>query len=662
MFEAAYVCSPVIENDAVVGSVLFFHDISEQEKLRHSVEMEQERSRRYFDVAGVIMVVLDREGNIVLLNRKGSQILGESADEAIGKNWFEHYIVPEERAATRKVFDALIRSNGDVISSNTNPIVTRSGSQRLVYWKNTLLRDEEGKITHIIAAGNDITDMEELKSRLLESEKLYELTFEQANVGIAHVALDGSWREVNKSLCEILGYTKDELLQLTFQDITHPDDLKKDLEHVHALLEGKIPHYQMEKRYLKKDGSPVWANLSVALVRNEKGEARHFIAVIQDITQEQHLKEVIKASEEKLRIFIHYAPAALAMFDTEMHYMVVSRGWLQEYKLERDDILGESHYEIFPEIPSHWKEANERALQGEVVRKEDDAFAREDGSVQYISWEVRPWYTDENRIGGIVIFTKDVTQQHELIASLHEKEELMIAQSRLAAMGEMLSMIAHQWRQPLTTISMSANNLLADVELQEIVPERIMIEANDIIHQTQYLSRTIEDFRNFFKADKEKEMLLMGDLFQEALRVVNKSFEAHSVSCLVHNSSHTRIPVFAREMQQVLINILRNAKEALVETRSDNREVTVNIGEDALNAQIRICNNGGSIATDLLERIFEPYFSTKEEQNGTGLGLYMSKTIIEKHMQGTLHVNNIEGGVCFNITLPIYPEKEPENA
>ncbi len=537
-FEAEYVCSPVMENNTVVGNVLFFHDITEQERLKHAIEIEQERSRRYLDVAGVIMVVLDTGGTIVLLNRKGNQILGESADGAIGKNWFESYIAPENRTATRKIFDMLLQSSGESISSNTNTIVTRSGTERLIYWKNTVLCDDTGKITHIISAGNDITEMEELKARILESEQRYELTFEQANVGIAHVGLDGSWHEVNESLCEMLGYSKEELLELTFQDITHPDDLQKDLEYVQALLEGKIPHYQMEKRYVKKDGTLVWANLSVALVWNEKGEPLYFISVIHDLTR-----------------------------------------------------------------------------------------------------------------------------QYELMASLHEKEELMIAQSRLAAMGEMLSMIAHQWRQPLTTISMAANNLLADVELEEVSTERIETEAHDIIEQTQYLSRTIEDFRNFFKADKERERIRMDELLNEALRVVSKSFDANDVTCTVHSSSHTPIAVFSREMQQVLINILRNAKEALVEYRNEQREITVVIEEDLENVYLRICNNGGAIDPALHERIFEPYFSTKEEKNGTGLGLYMSKTIIEKHMKGSLQVKNIDGGVCFIITLPIHSEdEEPEHA
>ena len=153
------------------------------------------------------------------------------------------------------------------------------------------------------------TERKRAEEALRESEERFRATFEQAAVGISHNALDGRWLRVNQKLCEIIGYSREELLLKTFQDITHPDDLEADLEQVHQLLVGNIETYSMEKRYIKKDGSIVWINLTVSLVRERWGEAKYFIAVIEDITErkraEEALREVREAERQRIAHDLH---------------------------------------------------------------------------------------------------------------------------------------------------------------------------------------------------------------------------------------------------------------------------------------------------------------------------------------------------------------------
>ncbi|MFP4280665.1 MAG: EAL domain-containing protein, partial [Halochromatium sp.] len=259
-----------------------------------------------------------------------------------------------------------------------------------------------------------LSAMLSVRQRQLErSEARFLATFEQAAMGIAQVATDGRWLRVNQKLCAILGYSAAELMTRRFQDLTHPDDLAAELALVRAILDGERNNDALEKRYRRKDGRVLWAYLTLALVRDERGRPDYFIAVIKDIDARKQTETALLESEARQRLFIQHAPAALAMFDTELRFMMVSDRWLKDYSLPRQDLAGRGHYEVFPEIPQRWREIHQRALRGEVLRAESDCFIRPDGRTQWQRWEVRPWYRADASIGGIVIFTEDITRQKE---------------------------------------------------------------------------------------------------------------------------------------------------------------------------------------------------------------------------------------------------------
>jgi len=250
---------------------------------------------------------------------------------------------------------------------------------------------------------------------------------------------------------------------------------------------------------------------------------------------------------------------------------------------------------------------------------------------------------------GVISF--DVTKQKKLEQKLKDQEELMIAQSRHAAMGEMISLIAHQWRQPISVIAMSANNILVDIELGDIQNNSLKEGIEEIINQTQYLSQTIDDFRNFFKPNKQKECSEISTVFNDALQIISTSLHNNNIEVKNDFQKTQMVYIYPKELMQVLLNILKNAKEATLAQQQYPAQIFNTIYEEKDKIIIKICNTGDSIDKSIRKRIFEPYFSTKEEQNGTGLGLYMSKIIIEKHLNGVLSFHNTKNGVCFVITL-----------
>ncbi len=240
----------------------------------------------------------------------------------------------------------------------------------------------------------------------------------------------------------------------------------------------------------------------------------------------------------------------------------------------------------------------------------------------------------------------------EKVAQITEQERLMITQSRLAAMGEMMSMIAHQWRQPLSTTTLMITNeklkrMIAGEEPSEC--EKML----DTISDTMvYLSDTIDDFQTYFKPDKAVEKISVNTLIERVQHFIEARLKIAKVRLhVLEFDEEVIISTYTNEVVQVLINIINNAVDVLVERKSEDRNIWIKINNGGDNVTIKVEDDGGGITDDIIGKIFEPYFSSKSK-NGTGLGLYMAKMIIDKHVGGDLHVANTFNGAEFTIVLP----------
>jgi len=244
-----------------------------------------------------------------------------------------------------------------------------------------------------------------------------------------------------------------------------------------------------------------------------------------------------------------------------------------------------------------------------------------------------------------------------------KKEKLLQQQARLAQMGEMISMIAHQWRQPLGAISSTIISIqnkresgrlnLDEKEDREKYFEFTSIRLKNIDGYVQVLSSTIDDFRNFFKPNKEKEVVSLSTPITRALYIVENALKAKNIKLLSVIENDDEVLMYQNEMMQVILNIVKNAEDNFLEKRVENPQIFIITKKEQERFIISITDNGGGIASDILPKIFDPYFSTKDEKNGTGLGLYMSKIMVEEHNNGKLNVKNIDNGVCFSIELRV---------
>jgi len=258
--------------------------------------------------------------------------------------------------------------------------------------------------------------------------------------------------------------------------------------------------------------------------------------------------------------------------------------------------------------------------------------------------------------------------QEELNAKLKQeqeknikKEKLLQQQARLAQMGEMLSMIAHQWRQPLGAISAAVFSIetkkasgkfnLEIKEDRDKLSEFSDKKLENINEYVQVLSNTVDDFRNFFKPDKEKESVCLTTPLLRALKIVESSMSSRNIIISTKFDCDDEVLMYQNEVMQVILNILKNAEDNFNEKNIQNPKLEIYTKKQEEVYFLSISDNGGGIADNILPNIFNPYFSTKDEKNGTGLGLYMSKIMIEEHNDGELSVFNTQDGVCFEIIL-----------
>ncbi len=342
----------------------------------------------------------------------------------------------------------------------------------------------------------------------------------------------------------------------------------------------------------------------------------------------------------------------------------------------KEELIGKYFYEISPKFQADGQSSNLKSINkiNEALKNGISSFEWMHTSKDHKKLWIDIVLTSIEINNNLVIHTviRDINKRKEMERKLEvltydleerikkeieknkEKTAQLIQQSRFAQMGEMISMIAHQWRQPLTAITATTNNLLLKNILNKEVPKEILEEELNLITEyTQHLSFTIDDFRNFFKSDNEKVDSKIEDIIEKAINIIKTSFEAKDINLITNYKFNENINIYTTEIQQVILILLKNAEDALVDNEIKNKTIEIITYKENDFAIIEIQDNAGGIASDIIYKIFDPYFSTKKAKEGTGIGLYMSKIIINDHCKGEITASNNQDGAIFKIKLPL---------
>lgn len=484
-----------------------------------------------------------------------------------------------------------------------------------------------------------------------KSKRLFEVVFDTSPVGIALVLKDGSFWRVSKKFCVIVGYEREELVNLNFRDITHKDDLQQDLDLVQKVLNKEIEQYSIEKRYIKKDGKIVWVKLTVTAVYvdDKKELIDYYIATIDNITEDKKIKNELLETQEQLVEAEKIAQIGHWNFNLESGQLKWSKNFLKIFKSKKrvftyDDYLNSIVETQREEVKNAIDEAIKEQKTFDMIYKisvdEEIRTIHSKGTIRF-----------ENKKAKSFLGTcQDITDIKRLEEEKNQKEHMLMQQSKLAAMGEMTSAIAHQWRQPLNSIGFIIQDLISAYKHNEFDENYLYEAKKEVMEQLKYMSDTIDEFRKFFKKDEPKTEFNLLNTIEDINRLYIAQLTSHRISLIfkvegkvvknideVENRSSYNIRNQEGQLKQVILNCVSNAKDAILNLDKPSKiqtRIVVQLQKLNDGVEISISDYAGGISKEDVPRIFEPYFTTKSM--GTGLGLYICKSICEKSLEAEI--------------------------
>jgi len=508
---------------------------------------------------------------------------------------------------------------------------------------------------------------------LAQSEERFRAAFEQAAVGMAHVDLDGRWLMVNKKVCDILGYTSEELLARTFQDVTHPDDLDEDVQSYSRQQKGEFAIYSMEKRYIRKDGSIVWVDMTASLIRDAQGNGLYALSVIQDISERKRVEKELEKARHYIRNIINSMPSVVIGVDAD--------GQVTHYNQEASRHLagpdrsgvGDTLERAFPEYAGHM-ESIRRAIRERKPMLLEKRPHQAGGETGYQDLLIYPLIA--NGVEGAVLRIDDVTERVRLA-------EMMVQSEKMMSVGGLAAGMAHEINNPLGAILQSAQVLQmyldplretnrkaaaeAGCDMDDIHTflrgRGVLVFLDNIREAGARAAKIVANMLEFSRrSESSKDLVDVRAILDKSLELaasdydLKKKYDFRHLS-VVRNYGPDVPPVYCSrtEIEQVVLNLLKNAAQAMAGKQYGDETPAITLSTSQAGGMVAITleDNGPGMDEAVRKRIFEPFFTTKEPGQGTGLGLSVSYFIITNNHGGRIAVDSTPGqGTRFTIELP----------
>jgi PAS domain S-box-containing protein len=355
-FDASITISPVRDAEGRnIGCSKIIRDITQRKRMEARLTEREAQMALFVEHAPVGIAMFDDQMRFLAVSRRflSDHELGNPT-KIIGHSVYE--IIPDMPPRWREIHIHVLA--GEALAHEEDFFPRQDGRIHWVRWSMKPWRTVNGRIGGAMLFAEVITEQVQARRALAESEARFRATFENAAVGIAHADPDGKWLRVNEALCRIVGYPVDELVTKTFQDMTHPDDLVAEVAQVELMREGKIDSYDIDKRYLRKDGVIVWGRKTVGCVRKSDGSINYFVSVVEDITARKRAEEELRKSEERFRSSLLHSPLPVALFDDQEQVLGVSQTWLEQTGYSREELhcIGDWTARAYGERPGEMRE------------------------------------------------------------------------------------------------------------------------------------------------------------------------------------------------------------------------------------------------------------------------------------------------------------------
>jgi PAS domain S-box-containing protein len=626
-----------------LGVITTYHDVTRGHQVENDLRHHLDQLDAFFDTNLDLLVILDTDGRAVRLNPAWAKLLGYESDELDGARLLD-FIHPSDNEATLGALSRM-RSRSEVVGF-VSRMHHANGGYRILEWRATA-RD-----ALIYATARDITDQRLAETALRESEARFRAIFEQAAVGVAEVeAGTGQFLRVNQRLCDIVGYTREELQGLTFQAISHPEEMNLDAEDFRKLMAGEIRESQRDKRYVRKDGLVVWVSRQVKTVGEAGGPPHRLVTVVEDITERRETDELLRQSladalmaNQRLNFQATRMPLALIAWDLGFRVTEWNPAAERIFGWSAKEAMGKHAYELMvpfdvrPVVAKVWQAVVEGDESGGQLI--NDNITR-DGRRITCEWFNASQIDANGEIIGCLSMIHDITERLRL-------EEKVIRSQHMESLGSFAGGVAHDIGNVMRSIlgvATSIHNTLLNTS-------PLAREVGTIIKactRGRTLVRGLLDFARQDLADAqaidlrpilEEQLDLLGRTIPPAVRVLR---EFDPGLCPVTGDA----PTLGNAVMHLLINALDAMPvEGLLTVRARMR------GENRI--QIDVEDTGTGMSKDVLEHAMEPFFSTKSHGKGAGLGLPAVYGAVKAH-HGQMEIQSELGqGTQVRITLPTY--------
>ena len=532
-------------------------------------------------------------------------------------------------------------------------LLMNDGRVKYVEESGNTLFDEKGN--PLISRGTiqDITELSLAKIEAQNEHNKLKAILENIPDLLWIKDVNGVYITCNKRFEDFFGAKEKDIINKTDYDFVDKKLADFFKEHDIKAMNSKKPLSNFEDITFASDGHKEYLQSIKSKVIDSNGNIIGVLDIGRDLTELRDKEVKLTEQQEELQSIYNTTKDGLAIVDMKTNFVKVNKAYCEITGLSEEELLGTSCLALSDPQDRERVSAimNEFMQKGVIDNFEKVCIIKNKRINVTLS---ASWMPDKKHI---LLSMKDIT-----------KNKLFEEQSKLAAMGEMIGNIAHQWRQPLSAITTSITGLKLKKEYDIMENDDIEKTADDIIKSANFLSKTIDDFRNFFKKDKIIEDFYIDEVIQNTYNIIKASYQNNLVE-IDFEMEHIGYRGYPTELSQVVLNILSNAKEALVARNKDDRYVHIKLKTSPDCIQISIHDNAGGVDEEIMEKIFDPYFTTKHKSMGTGLGLYMSTQIVKGSFKGNLYIQNEDivyngksfRGANFIVELPIQQKDDDSN-
>jgi PAS domain S-box-containing protein len=401
----------VIELEGDEHVLALAEDITERKRMEEALRESEERYRRLVEISPDSIVLADLEGRILICNQQTASLHGIGrAEEVIGENVFA-FIAPEDRERARlnaqKVLDDVEVENAEYA------MIRKDGSRFFAEVNAALITDAAGQPEAFIGITRDITERRRAEEKLRESEEHFRMIIQRSPIGVGVVDSEGNMIDCNPVLTKMVGYSREKLLQMSFEDFTHPDDLKREWQLIEELWDEKAPEYRMEKRYIHKDGRTIWVDVAASLFRGDVEGGAFGFAFVRDITERKRTEEKLREVNDRLQGIMAHSPALITLMDEQGRYLMANRAVEKLMGVPKEEIVGESFDDLWPpEMAEQFFERLERVLETRAPCEVEDSWQAEDEGEERVYRTILFPLLDQQgqpyAVGGIA---SDITEQ-----------------------------------------------------------------------------------------------------------------------------------------------------------------------------------------------------------------------------------------------------------